>query len=260
MVEDGAVVGVETEDGSTYRGTKIIANCTPRILFGDLLGYEHVPEAFAKQIKNTAYKSASFRINVALSELPNFVQLKGAERPEKRLKRSILITPSIPYMEQAYHDARVRGYARRPFISMNIPSLLDDTLAPEGQHVASLFCQHFNPVLDEGLDWDTLKDEAVDAVFQAVEEHAPNFRDSVLGYKAISPTDMEREYGLTGGDINHGAMQLNQLYSARPALGYAAYRMHVKNLYLCGAGAHPGGGVSGIPGRLCAIEALKNWK
>lgn len=250
--------GIELEDGTVIKAKKVIANCTPYVLFCQLLDMGDVPGEFGQRMHKYRYGSGSMRVNVALSELPKLTALKGSERGETQLNRSVNFTPSIRYLEKAYHDARVRGFARQPFISMNIPTLLDDSLAPQGHHVASLFCQHFNPNLPDDLDWDAVKDEAVDAIFEVIQEHAPNFRESIIGYEALSPKDLEKEYGLTGGDIFHGAMQLNQLYSSRPALGHADYRMPVKNLYLCGAGAHPGGGVTGVPGMLCAKEVMKD--
>jgi phytoene dehydrogenase-like protein len=137
---------------------------------------------------------------------------------------------------------------------------MDDTLAPDGKHIASLFCQHFNPVLPDGGDWNALKDEAAQAVIDTVTEVAPNFKDAILGMQVLTPQDLEREFSLTGGDIFHGSIHLDQIYSMRPAARYADYRTPVQNLYMCGAGTHPGGGVSGIPGRLSAQEILKDAK
>ena len=250
--------GVKLADGTFIKAKKVIANCTPHILFFELLDQALIPPEFISRMKRYKYGSGSMRINVALKELPKMSSLSGIERPETLLKRSIIFSPSVSYMERAYHEARVRGFSRRPFVSMNIPTLLDDTLAPEGHHVAGLFAQHFSPNLPDDLSWDTIKDEAVDAIFEVINEHAPNFRESIIGFEAISPKDLEREYSLTGGDIFHGAMSLNQMYMSRPAIGHADYRMPVQNLYLCGSGAHPGGGVSGIPGMLCAREVLKD--
>jgi phytoene dehydrogenase-like protein len=163
-------------------------------------------------------------------------------------------------MDRAYLDARANGMAARPIVEMLIPSTLDPTLidgrlAPAGAHVASLFCQHFAP--EE--DWSARKGEAVRRIFDVVESHAPGFTASVLGHSALSPADLEREFGLVGGDIFHGALSLDQLWSARPLLGYADYRGPLKSLYLCGSGAHPGGGVTGAPGRNCAREVLRDF-
>jgi phytoene dehydrogenase-like protein len=161
-------------------------------------------------------------------------------------------------MDRAYHDAMREGWAREPIIEMLIPSTIDPTLAPPGAHVASLFCQHFNPRLPDGMTWSERREAAADLVIDCVSRHAPNFKTSVLGRSVLSPEDLEREFGLTGGDIFHGALNLGQLYSLRPAAGYADYRTPIRGLYLCGAGAHPGGGVTGAPGHNAAREVLRD--
>jgi len=255
----GKTTGVVLDDGRLIKAKIVIANCTPKILFTQLMDSKLLPASFEKRVQNYKYGSGTFRVNVALSELPDITSLKSLDDPAQIMKRSIIISPSIEYMEHAYRDARIRGFARKPSISMNIPTLLDDSLAPEGQHIASLLCQHFNAILPDNLDWDQIKDEATDAVLDTINAVAPNFRDTVLGIQALSPKDLENEYSLTGGDLFHGAMHLDQIYTLRPAAGYADYRMPVQNLYLCGAGAHPGGGVSGLPGKLSAQEILKDF-
>jgi phytoene dehydrogenase-like protein len=158
-------------------------------------------------------------------------------------------------MDRAYTDARAEGLARAPIVEMVIPSTLDDSLAPKGAHVASLFCQHFDPA----ADWRSRKDEAIRRIFEVVESHAPGFRSSVIAHSALSPADLERDFGLVAGDIFHGALSLDQLWSARPLLGHADYRGPIKGLYLCGSGAHPGGGVTGAPGHNCAREVLRDF-
>ena len=150
--------------------------------------------------------------------------------------------------------------ARGPVIEMLIPSTVDASLAPAGKHVASLFCQHFSYELPNAAAWDDVKQHAADLVIDTVNRYAPNFKAAVLGYQTWSPLDLEREFGLIGGDIFHGALTLDQLYSARPVLGYADYRGPLKRLYMCGAGTHPGGGVTGIPGHNAAREILKDYR
>ncbi len=202
-------------------------------------------------------------MNVALSELPRFASLSGsgyASGDESRLTGTINIAPSLAYLERAYDDAKSGAWAREPVISMCLPSLVDDSLAPAGCHVMSLFCQHFNPQLSEGRSWDDVKEQVADLVVQTVTNYAPNFRQAVVGRQVLSPLDLEREFGLVGGDIFHGALHLDQLYSLRPAAGYADYRTPVKGLYLCGSGAHPGGGVSGLPGHHAAQAVIKDLK
>src|SRR5262249_14519619 len=152
--------------------------------------------------------------------------------------------PSLAYMDTAFLDAKSFGWSRKPIVEMLIPSTLDDSLAPPGQHVASLFCQQFAPTLADGRSWDDVREEVADLIIDTVNEHAPNFRASVLGRSILSPLDLERTFGLIGGDIMHGHLSLDQLWAARPVLGYASYRAPIKGLYMCGAGTHPGGGVS----------------
>jgi phytoene dehydrogenase-like protein len=163
-------------------------------------------------------------------------------------------------MERAYFDARTAGFSREPIVEMLIPSTVDPSLAPPGKHVASLFCQHFNPVLPGGGSWDEEREAAADVIVETVNRHAANFKNSILARKILSPLDLEREFGLTGGDIFHGALTLDQLFSARPVLGYADYRSPVRGLYLCAAGAHPGGGVTGAPGHNAAREILRDFR
>jgi phytoene dehydrogenase-like protein len=164
-------------------------------------------------------------------------------------------------MERAYFDARTSGWSHSPIVEMLIPSVVDDTLAPADRHVASLFCQHVHPdvgLVRPGHTWDDFRDEVADLMITTVDAVAPNFARSVLGRRALTPLDLEREFGLVGGDIFHGALALDQLFATRPVLGNADYRMPIRGLYLCGSGAHPGGGVSGIPGRNAAREILRD--
>jgi phytoene dehydrogenase-like protein len=170
------------------------------------------------------------------------------------------MAPSLAFMERAYDDARVDGWSREPIVEMLIPSTVDDSLAPKGAHVASLFCQHFRYALPDGKSWDAERNRAADAVIDQVTKFAPNFKRSVLGRRVLAPADLEREFGLVGGDIFHGKLTLNQLFSARPVLGHGDYRMPLKGLYLCGSGAHPGGGVTGVPGHNAAREVLRDFR
>jgi phytoene dehydrogenase-like protein len=163
-------------------------------------------------------------------------------------------------MDRAWLDARAQGWSRQPVVEMLIPSTLDETLAPAGQHVASLFCQHVAPALPDGTSWDDHRNEVADLMIATVDSYAPGFAASVLGRQILSPLDLEREFGLLGGDIFHGALTLNQLFSARPMLGHADYRGPLKGLYHCGSGAHPGGGVTGAPGHNAAQAILRDHR
>ena len=161
-------------------------------------------------------------------------------------------------MDRAFTDAKLHGWSKAPIVEMLIPSTVDDSLAPPGQHVASLFCQQFAPELPDGRDWDAEEDAAADTIIDTVEAAAPGFRASILGTMKLSPKGLERKFGLIGGDIMHGNMTLDQLWAARPVLGNAAYRGPIRGLYMCGAGTHPGGGVTGAPGHNAAREVLRD--
>jgi phytoene dehydrogenase-like protein len=196
-------------------------------------------------------------MNVALTELPDFASLPGRDAAGHH-RSGIIMAPSLVFMDRAHASARERGWSEAPIVEMLIPSAVDDSLAPPGRHVASLFCQHFRYALPGGRSWEAERERAADAVVEQVTKFAPNFKASILGRRILSPLDLEREFGLVGGDIFHGKLALNQLFSARPALGYGNYRMPVKGVYLCGSGAHPGGGVTGIPGHNAAREILRD--
>lgn len=259
LVEDGRAVGVGLADGRTLRAKAVAANVNPKLLFLELVEPSALEPEFRRAMVAWRCRSGTFRMNVALSELPAFDGLPAGPAAEL-LSGTIDIAPSLGYLERAYDDARLKGWAREPIVSMCIPSTLDDTLAPPGAHVASLFCQHFNPELPDGASWDAVKDQVADHIIATVDRYAPNFARAVVGRQVLSPLDLEREFGLTGGDIFHGALHPDQLYSLRPAAGYADYRMPVKGLYLCGSGAHPGGGVTGAPGHNAAREMLRDFK
>ena len=243
---------VELQGGEVVAARAVVANVNPKLLFLQLVEEKTLPAEFVARMKRYKCGSATFRMNVALSALPRFACLP---EPGPHHASGIILAPSLAYMDRAYLDARADGIAHAPIVEMVISSALDDTLAPSGAHVASLFCQHFAPE----ADWNSRKREAVERIFDVVESHAPGFRSSVIAHSALSPADLEREFGLTGGDIMHGALTLDQLWSARPLLGYADYRAPIKGLYLCGAGAHPGGGVTGAPGHNCAREVLRDF-
>ena len=258
VVKEGRAAGVELASGEAIDAARVIANVNPRLLFERLVAPEHVPDDFRARIDAYRCGSGTFRMNVALSSLPVFTALPAAGPHHSS---GIIMAPSLAYMERAYFDARTSGWSREPIVEMLIPSTVDDTLAPPGRHVASLFCQHVAPDLgavQPGRTWDDAREEVADLMIATVDRFAPGFSGSVLGRKSLSPLDLEREFGLVGGDIFHGALSLDQLFSTRPVLGNASYRMPVKGLYLCGSGAHPGGGVTGIPGRNAAREIIKD--
>jgi phytoene dehydrogenase-like protein len=258
-VTGGRAVGVELANGDVVEAKRVVANVNPKLLFERLVAAEHVDPDFRARIAGYRCGSGTFRMNVALSALPDFTCKPGTQAQPHHAS-GIVVAPSLAYMEQAYFDARSLGWSRAPIVEVLIPSVVDPSLAPAGMHVASLFCQHVHPDLPavNGRTWDDAREEVADLMIDTVDRVAPNFKASVLGRRALSPLDLEREFGLIGGDIFHGALALDQLFSARPVLGAANYRMPLPGLYLCGAGAHPGGGVTGIPGRNAAREILRD--
>ena len=259
LVENGRAVGVETDKGETIRAAAVAAGINPRLLYLNLVDPLALPEAFRRRMENWRCGSGTFRMNVALSELPDFTALPGRVWAEHHAA-GIIIAPSLAYMEQAYFDARSSGWSRKPIMEMVIPSTLDDTLAPRGQHVASLFCQHVAPKLPDGSSWDDHRDTVADLMIETIDRLRAEFPPLGAGAPDISPLDLERTFGLIGGDIFHGELDLGQIFSARPMLGHADYRGPIAGLYLCGSGGHPGGGVTGAPGHNAAREILRDFR
>lgn len=258
IVERGRAAGVVTENGDTIRARAVISNLNPKLLYGSLIDRAALPAAFAERMAKWRCGSGTFRMNVALSELPDFTCLPGRDLAEHHTA-GIILAPSLDYMEQAYFDARTHGWSKQPIVEVVISSALDDTLAPKGQHVASLFCQHVALQLPNG-SWDDHRETVADLMIETVDRYAPNFKRSVLGRQIMSPLDLERTFGLVGGDIFHGALDLGQMFSARPMLGHADYRGPLPGLYMCGSGTHPGGGVTGLPGHNAAREILRDLR
>jgi phytoene dehydrogenase-like protein len=252
IVERGRAVGA-VAGGSAYRARAVAAGVNPKLLFSQLLPDGAVAPEIAARMAGWACESATFRMNVALSALPRFTSLA---EPGDHLTAGIVMAPSLGFMDRAWLTARSGPWSAEPIVEMLIPSTLDDSLAPAGRHVSSLFCQHFPYQVEGG--WEARREEAADHVIATVERYAPGFATSVIARSALSPYDLEQRFGLVGGDIFHGRMSLDQLFSARPMLGHADYRMPVPGLYLCGSGAHPGGGVTGAPGHNAAAAILKD--
>ena len=261
IVRDGRAAGLVLEGGEILEARMVAANVGPKLLFRDLLPEDAVEPDLRRRFLAIRTGSGTFRMNVALSELPNFHSRPGSNQQDHHAS-GIIIGSTIDYMDRAYLDARRDGWSRHPVVEMLIPSTLDDTLAPPERHVASLFVQHVAPKLPSGRSWENPdeKERFADLVIDTVTAHASNFRASVLGRQVLSPLDLEHRFGLVDGDIFHGALGLDQLFSTRPVVGYANYRLPVPGLYLCGAGAHPGGGVTGVPGHNAAREILADLK
>ncbi|MBL8518070.1 MAG: NAD(P)/FAD-dependent oxidoreductase [Betaproteobacteria bacterium] len=246
---------VTLESGEALSAARVVANVNPRLLMDKLVDAEALSDELRQRFRHIACESATLRMNVALAELPRFT---CSPEPGPHLSSGIIMAPTLDYMDRAHREASEHGWSRNPIVEILIPSTVDDSLAPPGQHVASLFCQHFRYALPDGRSWDDEREAAADRIIDTVTRHAPNFKASVIARQIHTPLDLERKFGLVGGDIFHGKLSLNQLFSARPVLGFGNYRLPVKGLYLCGSGAHPGGGVTGVPGHNCAREILKD--
>jgi phytoene dehydrogenase-like protein len=259
VVEGGRAVGAVTETGEAIYASAVVSNLNPKLLYLNLLDPRALPEEFRQRMTQWRCGSGTFRMNVALAELPDFTCLPGRTAADHHTA-GIILAPTLRYMEQAYFDARSFGWSRKPIVELVIPSTLDDTLAPAGRHVASLFCQHVAPQLPDGASWDTHREAVGDLMIDTVNAYAPNFKAAVIGRQIMSPLDLERTFGLVGGDIFHGALSLDQMFSARPMLGYANYRGPLPGLYMCGSGTHPGGGVTGAPGHNAAREILADFR
>ncbi len=259
IVENGRTVGAVTESGETFRAAAVASNLNPKLLYSQLIDASYLPASFRERMSQYRCGSGTFRMNVALSELPDFTCLPGKTRAPHHTA-GIIIAPTLRYMEQAFFDARTDGWSKQPIVEVLIPSTLDDSLAPKGQHVASMFCQHVSPQLPNGDSWDLHREKVADLMIETVNQYAPNFKASVLGRQINSPLDLERTFGLVGGDIFHGALNLDQMYSARPMLGHGNYRGPLPGLYMCGSGTHPGGGVTGAPGHNAAREIIADFR
>lgn len=263
MVNDDGhkVTGVTLRSGEVIRARAVAANIPPKLLFRDYLSVELVAPEVRERFTAIASGSGTFRMNVALRELPDFCCRPGS-RQQDHHGAGIVIGANIDYLERAYHTAMLDGWSREPVVEMLIPSTIDSTLAPPGHHVASLFVQHVQPRLPTPRSWQnpSEKQAFADVVIDTVNRQAPNFRASIIGMQVLSPWDLEHRFGLVDGDIFHGQLRLGQLFSARPVLGSADYRLPVNGLYLCGSGAHPGGGVTGVPGHNAAREILRDFR
>ena len=257
IVEDSVAKGVILDNGSKIMSNKVISNLNPKLLFTNLINHDDVDKEYLRKILNYKCGSGTFRMNVALSELPNFNCLPGKEIAEHH-KSGIIIAPTLAYMDEAFTDAKKYGWSKNPIVEMLIPSTVDQSLAPEGKHVASLFCQQFAPKLPMNKSWHDEKTNAAETIIDTVNKYAPNFKKSIIGSSILSPLDLEEKLGLLGGDIMHGVMTLDQMWAARPVFNYGDYKTPIKNLFICGSGSHPGGGVTGLPGKNSSREILKS--
>ncbi|WP_293394972.1 NAD(P)/FAD-dependent oxidoreductase [Nevskia sp.] len=257
LVEGGQARGVRLADGELIRAKTVVSNATPEMTFRKLLPAGRLPPLFDEAVARIDYASASMKINLAVSELPDFTALPGKDMVGPQHRGTIHISPTMEYLEAAYDDARRGLPSAEPILELTIPTSVDSTLAPPGQHIVQMFVQYAPYKLAEGLTWEALREPFADRCIAAVNAYAPNFAASVLHRQVLTPLDLERRFALTGGNIFHGSMALHQLFSMRPVPGWADYRTPLPGLWLCGAGTHPGGGVTGAPGRNCARELLR---
>ena len=254
IVKNGRAVGVALTNGDEIRARVISSSVDPRQTFLSFIENGDLPNEFVDDVRRYKYRGSSGKVNLALDALPDFTCLPG---PGTHLRGAISISPSVDYMEKAYDEAKYGMFSRRPYIDMVIPSLTDPSVAPPGKHVMSCFVQYAPYKLKPGLNWDPLRNDFGNAVIDTVAEHAPNLKNIILHKQVVTPLDLEREWGLSEGNIFQGELSLEQLFFLRPAPGWAQFRTPIKNLYMCGSATHPGGGIMGAPGRLAAMEVLK---
>ena len=257
LVKSGRAKGVVLTNGDELHANVISSSVDPRLTFTRFIDEEHLSSEFLAEVNRYKFRGSSGKVNLALDALPDFKCLPG---PGAHLRGAISISPSVEYMEKAYDDAKYGNFSRRPYIDMVIPSLTDPSVAPPGKHVMSCFVQYAPYKLRPGLNWDEQKQAFGDNVINTIAEYAPNIKDIILHRQVLTPLDLEREFGLSEGNIFQGELSLEQLFFLRPVAGWAQFRTPIKNLYMCGSATHPGGGIMGAPGRLAALEILKDAK
>ena len=256
LVRSSKVAGVVLENGDEILAEAVSSSVDPRQTFLKMIEPRILPEDFLEEVRRYKFRGSSGKVNLALDALPDFRCLPG---PGAHLRGAISISPSVDYMERAYDEAKYGDFSSRPYIDMVIPTLTDPSVAPPGKHILSCFVQYAPYRLREGT-WDEKREAFGDTVVDTIAEYAPNLKNIIIGRQVVTPLDLEREWGLTEGNIFQGELSLEQLFFLRPVPGWAAYRTPIKNLYMCGSATHPGGGIMGAPGRLAAMEILKDGK
>lgn len=259
-VSNNRVTGVTTTDGKSYDASIVASSVDANLTFLKFLKNDQLPENFRRAIGNIDYSSASAKINLVLSELPDFTCLpnENSHQVGPQHRGTIHICDQIDWIERAYDDAKYGEPSKKPILECTIPSSVDPTLAPDGHYVMNMFVQYAPYKLREGLIWDDIKESFADRCVDLISEYAPNVKNTVVHRQILSPVDLERRFGLTGGNIFQGSMNLNQLFSFRPVAGWSDHRTPIKGLYLCGSAAHPGGGVMGACGLNAAKEILRD--
>jgi len=255
LLEGETARGVVLRNGDELRADLIVSGVDPHLTFLRMVGEDNLPGEFASDIKRFKMRGSSGKVNLALDGLPNFTSRPG-EGPH--LKGDITVAPSLDYLERAFDEAKYGRWSRRPFMDVVIPTLTDPSLAPPGKHIMSMFVQYAPYKLAEGPeDWPNQREAFGDAVIDTLAEYCPNLKDLILHRQVLSPWDLEQEFGLTEGNIFHGELSLEQLFFQRPTAQWARYRTPIRNLWMCGSGTHPGGGIMGAPGRNAALEILR---
>jgi phytoene dehydrogenase-like protein len=255
IVKNNRAEGVALQNGDEIYGDVISSSVDPRLTFIKFIEESQLPGEFLEDVRRYKFRGSSGKVNIALDALPDFKCLPG---PGAHLRGAISISPSVEYMERAYDDAKYGNFSRRPYIDMVIPSLTDPSVAPPGKHVMSCFVQYAPYKLRPGLNWDDQREAFGNTVIDTISEYAPNLKSIILNKQVLTPLDLERDFGLSEGNIFQGELSLEQLFFLRPVPGYAQFRTPIKNLYMCGSATHPGGGIMGAPGRLAALEILKD--
>ncbi|MBV9574685.1 MAG: NAD(P)/FAD-dependent oxidoreductase [Acidobacteriales bacterium] len=256
IVKNGSAKGVVLANGDEIYANVVSSSVDPRLTFINFIEKGNLPDEFLDEISRYKFRGSSGKVNLALDALPDFKSLPGVG---PHLRGAISISPSVEYMERAYDDAKYGNFSRRPYIDMVIPTLTDTSIAPPGKHIMSCFVQYAPYKLRPGTNWDDQKEAFGDNVINTIAEHAPNIKDIILFKQVLTPLDLERDFGLSEGNIFQGELSLEQLFFLRPVPGYAQFRTPIKNLYMCGSATHPGGGIMGAPGRLAALEILKDY-
>lgn len=254
ILRNGQAVGVALENGDEFYADVVVSSLDPKLTFLELLDPAQLPTDFVDDIRRFNIRGSSGKVNLALDALPDLACLPG---PGRHLAGAISISPGVDYLERAYDDAKYGDFSRRPFIDVILPSVIDPHMAPSGKHVMSCFVQYAPYELRQGT-WDEKREAFGDAVVDTLSQYIPNLKDIMLHRQVLTPLDIERIIGISQGNIFHGELSLSQLFFLRPATGYAKYRTPIANYYQCGSGTHPGGGIMGAPGRLAALEILKD--
>ena len=257
IVKDGKAKGVVLQNGDEIYADIVSSSVDPRHTFINFMEPGQLPDEFLEEVRRYKFRGSSGKVNLALDALPDFKCMPG---PGAHLRGAISISPAVEYMEQTYDDAKYGNFSRRPYIDMVIPSLTDPSVAPPGKHVMSCFVQYAPYKLRPGLNWDEQREAFGNNVIDTISEYAPNLKNIIIGKQVLTPLDLEREFGLSEGNIFQGELSLEQLFFLRPVPGWAQYRTPIKNLYMCGSATHPGGGIMGANGRLAALEILKDYK